>query len=227
MTQGVFRGRKADLKRFLKSLPAILSGEIPDPTGGGVRALYTRLGMAALAIIRDAFVVKARGGMDAAGLKWAPHAPSTIAHRLRKSGLPTRWRAMKDVGKAYKDIENKGYTATRAKRLRKKTETLTKSFGPIEILRDTGRLFNSLCPAVVRNLDQIFLLEEGSVSVGSNIRVNGHSLAAIHHFGTKHIPARPLWPDWNDWPQEWKDQLYHECYAGISDLIRQWLASRG
>lgn len=46
-------------------------------------ALLTRLGMTLLGRISKAFVMKARGGTDEAGLKWQPLAPSTVAYKRR------------------------------------------------------------------------------------------------------------------------------------------------
>lgn len=43
--------------------------------------LMLRCGVALLKIIRDAFIIKARGGTDAAGDNWKPLAPATLARR--------------------------------------------------------------------------------------------------------------------------------------------------
>ncbi len=212
--QATFRGTKAQLRGFLTRLPRMLAGTLPDETDGGVRAFWVRAGLAALAVIRDAYVVKARGGTDASGLKWPELAESTITRRLRKAGLPSRWRAMKNVQSAYGTVAR---TGRGWKKLERAKATAAKSFGPVEILRDTDRLFNSLGPQLVKNLDQVFQVNPGSVSVGTNVEYG-----AYHHNGTSRIPQRRLWPDWDQWPTEWKEQVFDAMREGLQDLIQRW-----
>jgi hypothetical protein len=76
------KARRADVKRVLRTLPAVLAGKSSDPTGLA-RALSLRLGMTALAFVKQAFVEKASGRADESGLKWKPLAPSTIAGRRK------------------------------------------------------------------------------------------------------------------------------------------------
>lgn len=223
--QVTFRGDADELRGFLKRLPGMLAGRLPDETNGGVRAFWTRIGMVALAIIRDAFVVKARGGMDASGLQWHPHAESTITHRLRKAGLPSRWRAVKQLQRAYATVAK---TGRGLKKLERAKKTAALSFSPVEILRDTGRLLGSLSPGLVTNPDQRFEVGPGSVTLGSNVTVEGGwNLSRIHHNGTATIPARPLWPDWDRWPEEWRGLIYAEMIDAIQDIIKRWITSRG
>ena len=235
-----YNGRRADLARFLRRLPKMLSGDLPDETGGGVRALLTRVGMVALAIIRDAYVTKARGGTDASGMKWQPLSPRTIAYRRRHPGLKRdttgqyRPSSMLTTGERaywwslYKQRlrqfdGDKSHAAASAWRvlLAAGARTILSVYGKVEveILRDTGRLINSLSPGVV-STDQIFRLGRGSVTVGTNVKY-----AAAHHFGTGRIPRRRLWPDWNDWPNEWKAEIHDAIRDGIADLIMRWLST--
>ena len=59
--------------------------------GTALNAAMVRVGLALLGRIRAAFVVKARGGTDEAGDRWAPLSPRTIAYSRRhrkKAGDP-------------------------------------------------------------------------------------------------------------------------------------------
>jgi hypothetical protein len=251
-----YKGGKAHLKNFLRRLPRILAGTSPDTTRGGVKAVLTRMGMVALAIIREAFVVKAGGGVDASGMKWEPLKPETIAYSRRHPGLrrdtegelrPSsmlssderhHWWVLYGQRKAwYKG--DKSHAAASAWRvlLDAGAKTILSEYGSIkvDILRDTGRLFNSLAPGIRTTKvqidgesvtwaasDQLFKLEPGAVTVGTNVEY-----ASKHHHGDpdKNLPARPLWPAWENWPDAWKDQIYEAMQDGVADLVVRWLAS--
>jgi len=71
---------RALARRLVESLPAVLSGATPDATGAA-RALALRLGLTALAFIKEAFVDKSTGRRDEAGGRWAAHAASTVKRR--------------------------------------------------------------------------------------------------------------------------------------------------
>lgn len=113
-----------------------------EATGGGTaaRALMTRIGMTVLSRIKRAFVVKARGGTDDAGDRWAPLAPYTIAMR----GARTK--------------------AERARRMKNFDKYSNRT---VEILRDTGMLLNSLTPGSA-SPHQVFNVGPGSVIIGTN-----------------------------------------------------------
>jgi hypothetical protein len=74
----VFRGTVPELYAVLNSLPAVARHAAP--------ALRLRAATALLGRIKTAFVVKARGGTDAAGDRWKPLSPYTIARRRRGRG---------------------------------------------------------------------------------------------------------------------------------------------
>lgn len=179
----IFRGPRVRLLGALRFLPRMLAGRVSDPTGE-VRILLTRVGLAALGVIRDAFLVRARGGTDASGMVWKPLEPETIAARRAGPG-----------GKR----------------------------GKVEILRDTGRLFASLGPAlpmagtvlVGRTVPgQMLVVKPGSVSVGTNVKYGKY-----HHLGTGSIPKRPLWPDWTRWPAQWRRRVYDQYEYALADLL--------
>lgn len=54
------------------------------------KAVWVRIGLTALQFIKEAFLVKAQGGADAAGEKWKPLSPFTIAYKRRHPGFNRR-----------------------------------------------------------------------------------------------------------------------------------------
>jgi hypothetical protein len=180
----VYRGSLPALYGFLNQLPLLAQASA---------ALQVRLGQALLYNIRTAFLVKARGGTDASGLRWKPLAPLTIALRRR------------------------GPRAT----------------GSIEILRDTGLLFNSLqagapgagATAPVAVPYQVFRTGRREVIIGTR-----RPWAWAHHVGLPErrppLPQRRLWPEVAFWPGNWWRDLLEQGQQGIVDIILQRL-SRG
>ena len=75
-----FQGSRADVTRIALQLAQVLAGRQPD-THGVARGFLLSLGFAALSDIKEAYIVKARGGTDEMGIKWKPLAPATIAAR--------------------------------------------------------------------------------------------------------------------------------------------------
>src|SRR5512138_3448348 len=75
----VTRDRKAEIEGFMRRLPAILSGRVPDERGvaQGFRA---RLAWALYSLIAPAFNVKGRGQRDDAGEVWNPLSPAYLAY---------------------------------------------------------------------------------------------------------------------------------------------------
>lgn len=62
--------------------------------------------------------------------------------------------------------------------------------GQPEILRDTGRLFNSLSPGGPGSLLRV---TAAGVDVGTNVE-----------YAAWVARERPLWPEWPDWPERWR-----------------------
>lgn len=245
MPQVIYRGRRADVQRFLQRLPLILAGKSPDTTGGGVRAILVRMGMVALGIIRDAYVTRSRGDTDASGMKWAPLSPRTIAYSRRHPGLKrdtdgsqrpssmltdnerSTWWALYRRRKAwYKgDKSHAGASAWVALKEMGSVKTILSTYGDtkVDILKDTGRLLASLSPGI-NSPDQVFRLTSNAVTVGTNVEY-----AKAHHNGDpeRNLPQRKLWPDWAQWPDEWKSQIYDAMRAGIADMIARWVSAGG
>ncbi len=106
------------------------------------------------------------------------------------------------------------------------------------ILRDTGRLLNSLSPSFAGNADQILRTGPGFVEVGSNVQTDtGLPLLALHtspkarkqkRDGTGDVlPRRKVIPDDTaDIPSPWMEAIRKEVAATLSDR-HWWLAFLG
>lgn len=75
----VTRDRKPELEAFVRRLPAILSGRVPDEHGvaAGFRA---RIGWAIFSLIAPNFNELGRGKAGADGTKWKPLSPEYLAY---------------------------------------------------------------------------------------------------------------------------------------------------
>lgn len=239
------------VRAVLARVPRVASGS----SGGGVaaRALLVRVGLAALAKIKEAFLVRSRGGTDAAGLRWQPLSPKTVAYSRRHPGVPRRrsfWkyhpsfavtaRQRRRWWALYKRLlgrygGDKARAAAHAWVILKQegvNPTLMERYGgtKVEILRDTGILFNSLSPAIIvgqqappvpppKPPKQVFRLRSGEVGVGTS-----RKWAGTHHKGVPgRIPRRPLWPDPGQWPSSWWSALLEQARYGVIDLILEML----
>lgn len=200
------------------------------------------LGVAALSLIRKAFIVKARGGTDEAGESWAPLKAETIAYGRRHPGLrrtgpnPKRPLLTKQQDALWRGIYAGILASTKDPRLaaaiawtKVKAEggrTIKAEYGgqQVEILRDRGLLLNSLSPGVdgpSGAAHQVFRIEQGGVIVGTNRKG-----ALAHHNGTKHLPQRRLWPDPTNWPAHWWKFLLSTLRDGVARVLIQRLQRR-
>lgn len=231
---------------------------LPGRARGGsqlARAMVTRCGFALQKNVRDAFLVKARGGTDVAGDKWKPLDKKTVAysrrHRKlhgdpRESRVFSRAKSKPWVPKSAKRAAyspsyaltnkqndrwwqvyrqqlavyhgNKGHAAAVAWLVVKRegATTLMEQFGDqqVDILRDTGLLFNTISPGNTSGA-AVFRVLAGEVVVGTNRR-----WAGVHHRGSRdgHVPQRRLWPDPRRWPSPWWRGILEQGVAGLVDL---------
>ncbi len=83
--------------------------------------------------------------------------------------------------------------------------------GTPQILRDTGRLLNSLSPGGPGSLLEPI---PAGVRVGTNV--------AYAEFVAE---DRPLWPEWEQWPERWRREILAELARGSQaialDLLRR------
>lgn len=224
------RGDRQTVREAIAAIPKIAAGEVSEAQSAK-NALLVRVGLVTLGRIRRAFVIKARGGTDETGLSWPPLSPKTIAYSRRHPGVPKnrsgtrpswmlsekqkeRWWALYRIGL----VRFKGDKASAAKMAwaiskAEGAETLIGKYGAtqVEILRDIDLLLNSLSPGIDEESgqefygpiqEQVFRIGRGDVIVGTTRKG-----AASHHYGTAKIPQRRLWPDPQNWTQDWWDDI--------------------
>ena len=163
-------GTRQDVRQALRQAIAMAAG-----LEGGDReaadGMQIRLGMTALANIREAFVVKSAGGTDAAGLKWKQLSPKTIAYSRRHPGVPRSaqragfrpsWMLSEKQRLRWWELYRSSLARFRGDMARaakmawaiikgEGAQTLIGKYGdtPVMILRDLGFLLNSLSPGVL------------------------------------------------------------------------------
>jgi hypothetical protein len=218
---------RRDIQAILRQVPAACAGNVPQ-ANSAMRALLLRVGMTALFKIRQAFVVKARGGTDECGLSWKPLSPATIAYSRRHPGVlwPGKKRAPFRPSWMLTDAQRKrwwqlnaiggpAYAWTIVKQ--EGGKTLIGEYGntPVDILRDTGLLLNSLSPGIGTNHpNQIFQIGNGDVIVGTN-----RKWASVHHNGIRgKIPKRRLWADPRNWTPDWWSDIVQQAKEGLLEI---------
>lgn len=240
MTSVVWHGSRQELVSRAYALAAALAGAGPDP-GGYIRTWHVAIGVAVLADIRDAFIVKSRRGTDAMGIQWPELSPKTIANRrigpgdlddpAIKSFVNTRKAIEKQLYARFQVSMNDADAKARAKQVapgmayRALGTTKVQLLGHrlVEILRDTGRLFNSLMPSeagfggIIGQDENEFEIQNGTISVGTNV-----VYAGTHQYGRpeRNIPARPFFPPDAEmipesWWDNWIDAGEHALQAAV------------
>lgn len=232
-------GAKQELYRRLAELPAVLSGRLPDPSGEAQR-LWRLAGVEALAVAREAFIEKARGGTDAAGITWAPLKPATVAYGRRHPGLAARrararragresrpllsaaqdrlWRGVyaRELARARRDgvpaREAQGRAAALAWAVVKRAggQTVLGKYGAAGV--EIGRDTGRLLASLSPGHpdNTLAVRGPGRVVVGSNV-------AYARHFHAK----RPLWPSGGSLPAQWEARLAGVVGEGVRALVRR------
>ena len=245
MADGTFRGSRAQLLQQLRELPALLAGRVNDSTQA-VHGLMGAVGLQALAIIRESYIVKARGGTDEAGIRWAALSPRTIAYGRRHPKLSSRRRYAAKAGRKSRPLltagQDKLWKQTYARMLRRFEragnpdaeahaaaiawkvvkqaggKTILEEYGktPVEIGRDTGRVLASLSPG--RSAAPANADQVFRITPGE-VRV-GTNVEYAEPFHRK----RPLWPDDPaDIPESWWERLGETLEDGLKALLRRRL----
>lgn len=226
MADATFRGTPEQLQRLLERLPALLTAQ----GGQDAQRLARAVGVEMLSIVKEAYITKARGGTDEAGIKWLPLDPRTIAYGRRHKGLTQKRNRAAKAGRTARPLltasqdalwrrvfarcvaqgDDKQTAAMKAWGAAKRAggKTIIGQYGgaSVEIGRDTSRLINSLSPGAK---DCILDASAGAVRVGSNVEY-------AQHFHAK----RPIWPnDPAGFPDAWLERL-----GGImSEFLANWL----
>lgn len=257
MTRITTRVSRDDLRDMVASLPAMLSGRAPD-RWGLAHGFRLRLAVAWFSKVKQAYIVKARGGTDEAGYSWPRQSREYLAYQRPmggrggkappkagklapggKDGFMTKaqlaqWR--RDYAGALKwlmatmDLEAaRGKAAaiawSKAKAAGVKTKLDVFGSREVDILRDTGRLFNSLSPGTLNShgvdagynresADQLILHGTDVLILGTNV-----AYAAAHHKpkGNKR-PTRRLWPEAERIPERWWADFRKQAAAGFKQI---------
>lgn len=238
LTRREARARVYDVARML-------AGRIPDNQSGELaRGFALRLGVVTMAFLKEAYVIKARGGIDAAGERWKPLSPVTIARRMEKGRnrpiTRRQQRARERVARAeleyrkakqrilnsptarkfYENADRQSAVKRKLWNLRQKLDQAKREYqaavGSIEILRDTGRLYNSLSPGLTGSVlkDGSLDVRPGAAAFGTNVKY-----AAKHHYGDGKCPQRRLWPEPSRWPSSWVNELRRAAASGIRRAV--------
>lgn len=250
MTDIVWTGSRDALAEKLKVLGQVLSGGKSHPLA---RDVATAIGFAALADISDDYVVKSRRGVGKIGGKWPELSPITIANRrigpkdLQNPAIALRKKIVDKFTKFYyvkflvsMDAATAKKKASRlanlmATKITGKSKVATLGDREVEILRDTGRGFNSLSPGMIAPApsgwnyqkpseeggeDQIFEPGDGLIRIGTNVEYMEY-----HMTGTDRMPARPFLPGKDEpipeeWRENWKDAAKNALIIGFEYYLK-------
>ena len=234
---------RESIKAALRQVPGILAGKSPDPTGEG-KALLQALGMQALGIVKAAFLVKARGGTDAAGIQWAPLSKKTIAYGRRHPGLEAKrkkaaaeghkgrplltkkqdqlWRAIYASVKAAAmragagEGEASGSAAARAWGVVKAQggKTIIGEYGNTSV--EIGRDTGRMYNSLSPDASD-FGPTEQILDVEPGRVAVGTNVKYAKFFHAK----RPLWPADNAWPEAWTNRLAETLNDGVMKLLQR------
>lgn len=240
MTQNTVyvRTTRTSIRESVNKAISVAAGKSGDVQNLAIQ-MQIRIGMTALAHIKDAFVTKSRGGTDESGLSWPPLSPKTIAYSRRHPRVPPakqraafrpswmltdkqreRWWYLYRIGLARsKGDKNKAAQYAWAAIKREGAKTLLSEYGntKVDILRDTGLLLNSLSPGInpgsIEN--QVFRANPGEVIIGTNRKG-----AKAHHEGIPgRLPQRRLWPDPANWPDSWLKDIEDQAKQGVMEIF--------
>jgi hypothetical protein len=219
------RKSRQEVVSIIRQIPSACRGNVSEAQSAA-KQLLIRIGMTALSKIKQAFVVKARGGTDECGLSWPALSPATIAYSRRHPGVlwpgakrapfAPSWMLTEPQRKRWWQLNAIGGAAYAWIIIKSEGgKTLIGEYGqtPVEILRDTGLLLNSLSPGI-GNPNQIFQTGRGEVIVGTN-----RKWAAVHHYGIPgKTPQRRLWPDPRNWTSAWWEQIIQSGREGLLEV---------
>ena len=221
-----YHGTREQLVEKLRGFVHAVTGHGPssDPNLIGVSEA---IGMAALSDIKADYLVKARGGRGQDGVQWAPLAQSTIENRLRrfkKSGgfdkHKSKIKGKIQAGLFAKYLQSMPEAEAKKKaksaaEIMAKHETTMAFLDNLEILRDTGVMFNSLSPGQTGSETKF---EVGQITLGTNV-----PYAKFHQTGTKRMPARPFLPEPEQIPDVWWQNWLDAGVIATEAALRRWL----
>lgn len=242
--------RKQLMDTIRQELPRALSGHGPDSTGL-VQGLQLRVGMQALSLIKEAFVVKARGGTDEAGDSWPPLTRKHIAYGRRHPGLDSIRRQAKAEGRPGRPLltkrQNERWKALYTRALRGlAAQNREGGAGPEEkghaaayawmVLKTEGGKtilgeYGDTPTEILRDSGQLLNSLSPGVAGPSGhpnqiFRVNpGEVIIGTNRKGAArmHAGKRRLWPRVETWPQRWWGLLSGTLRDGAANVLQRML----
>lgn len=203
-----FRGTHAQVRHILHSIPRIVAGRVPDPSGVA-KGVQLRAATALLSQVQQDFLVKSRGGTGKDRVKWPALAMSTIAARKRTAKEVAEYKKRDKQNKTLGKFTKLAWFGSRA----------------VDMLRDTGRLFRSLTPGVEGrpsgNPDQVITNGPGTLVLASKC-----PYLETHQKGTKHVPARPVFPVNGRIPDAYVPAVLGAMGRGVVALLAYLLTGR-
>lgn len=226
------------LRELLANLPSLLAGRSTTTAGERIRQAALKAGaVELLSIIQEAFIIKARGGTDEAGITWKPLDPRTVAYHRRHPGLTRPRRQAAQSGRssrplltdAQDTVWRRVYAQTLARLQRGGSNgpeaqataagaawSVVKAMGGRTILAEYGNLpveigrdtGRLLNSLMAGSRDAIVEVLQRSVVVGTNVEY-----AEFFH------KMRPLWPE--RLPDVWQDRVAEAMVAGLMQALAQ------
>ncbi|MBL8824905.1 MAG: hypothetical protein JNJ77_20125 [Planctomycetia bacterium] len=231
------------IRQALSLLVLALRGT-SDPTGM-LQGFKLRLGTGLLSVFYQAYLTKAKGGTDEAGIQWAPLKKETIAYSRPHPGLnekrkqaaaegrPGRPLLSKDQDALWRRVyarqfhqfqnageaDPSGHAAAYAWQVVKAAggQTILDTYGntQVEIGRSSGRMLNGMAAA----------LTTGSAPDCEVRQEPGAVLVAIKVSYAPHFHAkRPLWDGSRPFPQAWREVLDDITSSFFSQALPRLLA---
>jgi len=72
--------KRAEIERLIRLLPAILAGRVPD-RDGVAHGFRMRMAWMFFSLVKEAFIVKSRGGVDECGIRWPKLSAKYLAYQ--------------------------------------------------------------------------------------------------------------------------------------------------
>lgn len=240
---------RPQIRQMMRVAIGALAGNHADATGQ-VRQLMLAMGMEAMSIVKEAFLVKAAGGTDEAGLTWPPLSPKTIAYSRRHPGLTAKRNAATAEGRPGRPLLTKAENdrwkkifAGRVHAYQKKGASLKEAKAHAAatawmILKAEGgkTILGEYGDTKVEILrDTGLLLNSFSPGVPSKEQIlrtepgavilgTNRKGAADHHRGIPgRLPQRRLWPEVSSWPAAWWDRIAGVLRQGTISLVTRML----
>lgn len=229
------------VKRLLRDLPFIISGQVKDRHG--IRSTF--MGVLARTLYRkihEAYLAKSTGASDELGNTWKPLSHATKVYRLRKKNLAkhgfrqrerglltkkqnTTWKGvyahtlsnLMTKGLDYKTAQSiaagAAWNFVKAKGAQTKQQVAQDRDFPIMV--DSGRLLASLRPSKGEGR---YTPNKDQIYV---LRPSSLELGSKVPYADEASQERPLWPEnWDEWLDEAMDEATAKTMQVLAEVIR-------